>query len=490
MKVNRIQTDYRTNNSVQRPKAQVNFKASPGSVNDMITNSLKDKAVISFLKGLEWLKGESGGILITAVGTGAVAPWFIAHNPFVKAPKGASEEEKKEVQRTKSYTAWRQPISAVLAIIIQLGLLSPIDRLWDAMVNNKNFAKNFPRVNIDQSDLNTKSFIERNVKKELKAQGKTQPSIFSVFKDGWKTYSEKKDAYKKLVKDRVKSVQDSQINKVAKTFGETFEMRASGRAIEHSSVAGLLNTQIDDYIKDAKALQIDEKGLKFYSERAKVLMENEDYIKEIFKNAPDDEAQLKKFLENLKNNEKNAEVKKLIEEILEKPSDIQKSRINRTLARIGRIKEMCGGNYSEETYMNALKERNASLKAIIDNLESKKIKDVTNATKETIEKTVKNIIEACTFDEKNVKIKSVLQDTDTFNFNVKDLTQKVHKDATKLYKKLIENNYKSVNQISKVIIGVLITLPITCNLLNWVYPRFMELVFPRLAGVKKEGGDK
>ena len=134
MKVNRIQTDYRTNNSVQKPKTQVNFKASPGSVNDMITNSLKDKAVISFLKGLEWLKGESGGILITAVGTGAVAPWFIAHNPFVKAPKGASEEEKKEVQRTKSYTAWRQPISAVLAIIIQLGLLSPIDRLWDAML--------------------------------------------------------------------------------------------------------------------------------------------------------------------------------------------------------------------------------------------------------------------------------------------------------------------------------------------------------------------
>ena len=236
-------------------------------------------------------------------------------------------------------------------------------------------------------------------------------------------------------------------------------MRASGRAIEHSSVAGLLNTQIDDYIKDAKALQIDEKGLKFYSERAKVFMENEDYIKEIFKNAPDDEAQLKKFLENLRNNEKNAEIKKLIEEILEKPSDIQKSRINRTLARIGRIKEMCGGNYSEETYMNAMKERNASLKAIIDNLESKKIKDVANATKETIEKTVKNIIEACTFDEKNVKIKSVLQDTDTFNSIA-------------------------------AIITIFITLPITCNLLNWVYPRFMELVFPRLAGVKKEGGDK
>ncbi|MBQ3819601.1 hypothetical protein II810_04055, partial [bacterium] len=47
------------------------------------------------------------------------------------------------------------------------------------------------------------------------------------------------------------------------------------------------------------------------------------------------------------------------------------------------------------------------------------------------------------------------------------------------------NHYKSWNQFTKIGVGVLITLPITCTALNWVYPRFMELFFPKLAGVKK-----
>ena len=42
----------------------------------------------------EFIKGEMGGIVITAVGTGLVAPFPIAFNPFVKAAPGASQEEK------------------------------------------------------------------------------------------------------------------------------------------------------------------------------------------------------------------------------------------------------------------------------------------------------------------------------------------------------------------------------------------------------------
>ena len=79
--------------------------------------------------------------------------------------------------------------------------------------------------------------------------------------------------------------------------------------------------------------------------------------------------------------------------------------------------------------------------------------------------------------------------TDTFDSNISRLTKKINKDTAKLYKKLIENNYKSINQVSKVLVGVLVTLPITCNLLNWIYPRFMEIFFPKLAGVKKENPD-
>ena len=148
--------------------------------------------------------------------------------------------------------------------------------------------------------------------------------------------------------------------------------------------------------------------------------------------------------------------------------------------------------FSVSTYMNAMKERNKAIDGIIENLNSKKVTDTKNLSAESIKKTVKDIIESCKFDKENSLLKSILHDTDTFNFDEGKLTKKIHKDATKLYKKLIENNYKSVNQISKVIVGVFITLPITCNLLNWIYPRFMEICFPKLAGVKKgeKGGNK
>ena len=78
-----------------------------------------------------------------------------------------------------------------------------------------------------------------------------------------------------------------------------------------------------------------------------------------------------------------------------------------------------------------------------------------------------------------------MKNTDTFGNEIKDLTKKVFKDVAKRYKELVKNHYTSWNQFTKIGVGVFITLPITCTALNWVYPRFMEIFFPKLAGVKK-----
>ena len=94
-------------------------------------------------------------------------------------------------------------------------------------------------------------------------------------------------------------------------------------------------------------------------------------------------------------------------------------------------------------------------------------------------------------------LKSILHDTDTFDFDINRLLKKIYKDITKGYKKLSDNRFKPFSQIAKIFIGVAITLPITCNALNWVYPRFMDLFFPELSGAKdkkhesqKIGGNK
>ena len=107
MKVEKVQQNYL--NSIGK-KNSPSFQKK-GDLASRIVESLPDKKAIKRMEKMEWLKGEAGGIAITAFGTGFVAPWPIAFNPFVKAPKGATEEEIDDLNKTKKYTAMRQVVS-------------------------------------------------------------------------------------------------------------------------------------------------------------------------------------------------------------------------------------------------------------------------------------------------------------------------------------------------------------------------------------------
>ena len=152
--------------------------------------------------------------------------------------------------------------------------------------------------------------------------------------------------------------------------------------------------------------------------------------------------------------------------------------------RINKIKHLCGGKYDADKYLKELSNKNAELDRMINNLESIKIKDVKAATPESIGKVVREVAEGCCFDSKNPLQMSILHDTASFGTQKEKITSKIYKDISKGYKKFVEKSYKSHNQLWKIAIGVCITLPITCNVLNWVYPRFMKAVFPELAGSK------
>ena len=57
------------------------------------------------------------------------------------------------------------------------------------------------------------------------------------------------------------------------------------------------------------------------------------------------------------------------------------------------------------------------------------------------------------------------------------------------YKNNIKNNLKGYKQFTGLIISLAV-LPITCCLLNWVYPRFMDAVFPNLSNKKHDNESK
>ena len=171
MKIDKIYQNYQEHNNSKRIKpnySQVGFAGkNPNSLPDRITNSLPGKKVLQFMQEkLSWMKGEIGGVAMTAIGTGAVAPWPIAFNPMVKPKKGATEEEKEDLKNTKYYTAWRQPVSAVLAAIFQIGALTPIDKFLDYLYNTPELAKHFD-VDTNQSVLNNDGFVKRKMKKEM-----------------------------------------------------------------------------------------------------------------------------------------------------------------------------------------------------------------------------------------------------------------------------------------------------------------------------------
>ncbi len=473
MKVDKIYQNYESSGRYKLRKSgsyNVNF-AQKMPLSDRIMDGLPDKKLIKMMKSWEWLKGEIGGILITAIGTGVVAPWPIAYNPFVKAPKDATEQEKIDLENTKKYTALRQPISAILAILFQVSALKPIDKVLDIVFNKPEWANERFNVGIhvNQSVINGKSYIEKLAKQKIKNEN---PSL-------------KGKEYDELLSATKSEIESSQVNKVAENFKKTGKIMIGEKALDNKSLAELINRQIEEYINDAKALKIDNEKLAYYSERAKILIGNEAHLKEMFKDAPNDKSKITDFVKNLYAKEKNPDVKMLLEEILERPSDIQYSRITRTLDRIQNIKNMCGGEYTYEKYFDAMSTRNTKLDNIITDLMHIKIVKPKLASNAQINESMKKVIETCRFDKSDKLMNTILHDTNTFNFDKEKLSNKVYKDTAKQYKDFVRNHYKGLNQIIKILIGVCITLPITCNVLNWVYPKVMDKFFPKLAGAKK-----
>lgn len=485
-----LRANYQQNQTAQA--AQPQFKGGL-SYSERIAESLPHAKTIKAMKSLEWLKGEIGGILITAFGTGLVAPIFIGYNPFVKAPKNATPEQKKENENTKLYTAMRQPISAALAIVFQASVQKYIDKGLDKVFNNPKISK-YARTNLDQQELNTKTYIQSKVKKAMKKDGETKPSLIkSLFS---KKAKAQRKAYVENFNAKVENIQDEQVDNIARKFQETGKINIGERYLGWRSTSKLVNDQIDSYIQDARALQKTPEKIAKYINRAELLTNNEAGIRNVFGQIS--EQNVTGDVQKLLAKESNPDIKTLLQEILNKPEDLRYSRVQRTLQRIDCIKTMCGGEFTRDKYKNALVERNGILADRIVELTGAKL-DTKTADQKAVKEAIEKIAQQCSFKDVEGSIqRSVLCDTDTFGKDLSEITKKVYKDITKGYKKLVENNYKSWNQFTKIGVGVFITLPITCTALNWIYPRFMDIFFPSLSGAdekkpeqaQKIGGNK
>jgi hypothetical protein len=489
MKIDSVKQNYHTgysaykkgSNNTQAPSYSVS-QNSPSFTGNKLTETqelflnlfpkMERRLYNIMTKVSDYAKGEVGGIVINAIGTGAVAPWFIAFNPFVKAKPDATPEEKEEVSKTKKYTAMRQPVSAALAILIQVGVQKPIDKFLQNVTNNPDISKYFKGWVLNQASLQDEKYITRQINKgniKLKEN--------------------------ETVKDAVARIKQEQVDAIVKTLADEGKIKMGKFDIDNAAVAEVLNNRIDDYIASARDQQIDNPHYRKYIVRAAELHDNEKILKGILgkealsklpklKDGSVDPKELKNYLREQRKNAPNIEVKRILNEIVHDMDSTRESLCTRTIERIQKIKDACNQHYSMDKYRDYLKEFNETYETKIKDLEALKIENVKTAKPEEIQEVIKKLVSTCSFDDKaeGGRLSKIFRDSGDFKpvSNWKDLETKVYEDVVKSYKEFVGLKYGIFKQLSKVAVGVAVTLPITCYALNWVYPRFMDIFFPSL----------
>src|SRR5574344_1345531 len=117
---------------------------------EMLKSMPKPVQILNKMKKL--LGGEATNICINAIGTGLIAPIFIKYNFLSKTDSD-----------TRTYSAWRQPISAVLSVATQVGLLIPINR-WINKLSNEGRLLNLDMLN--QGGYQNKAYLKKRIKVE------------------------------------------------------------------------------------------------------------------------------------------------------------------------------------------------------------------------------------------------------------------------------------------------------------------------------------
>ncbi len=399
--------------------------------------------------------GEIQNIVFNALATGLVAPIFIKWNPLSK-----TDED------TRTYSAWRQPISAVLAVVTQAGITAPFNTLINNMANSGYLGEKY-----NKSAIRDDNYIEKLIKKE-------SPNIT------------KEQLKKKLITKKAEQTQDiltslrSKNTIMLKNYkGETVPMSKSEyKNLLIETVEGI----ISDLEETKKELETKSKRrkargeyLRTHNKEAKKVLEeiNEELQKP--NSLKEFKSYLSKKIKNLRSSKANPELIQMVKEVAGRaPATRQhdKATDNAIIkAMRGKVTKMLGhteryGN--TKTAKEVIEAVNNSIKGQFDAV--KESKEFFDSIKKAINENSITLAEI----EKRIADKFGASKNELLNKNFAvEVVEKLKKNIT--------NNLKGFKQIAGVIVSCAI-LPFTCALLNWVYPIFMDAVFPNLSNKKHD----
>ena len=260
--------------------------------------------------------GEIQNQMINAVGTGFVAPLFIKFNPM-------SDTD----ENTRTYTAWRQPVSAVLAVATQCAIVKPFNDLIRWMSDIGYLGQNYNKTLAPSNNYIEKLIKEQNpnkkyTKEELKAE------VEAIQK-------QKEKALEKMISNN-----EIIFDKTSRKGGKTVIEKAP---MSENDFKQLVSDTIDSIINSEEAQKLEATTLKTSKKMERALFYN--------KNAEDSRKVLERISNKINNEyteadfstdkiksihtELNKEFKEIIKELkTEAKADPSKKETNAELIKI------------------------------------------------------------------------------------------------------------------------------------------------------------
>lgn len=400
-----------------------------------------------FVTGFYKRDGEVQTQITNAFFTATLAPAFIAFNPF-------SKEDKK----TKEYTALRQPISAVTAILFGLGITMPANNFLES-IGSKGLIKT-----IDLRICPNDKYLGR-VYDKAKRKGTLEQLKKETFGEKYngefnkevyvsKAQCNAKNTFTKLIYENPSVLKkDSKLKNGIKDFD---------RYVDENNLHEVsFKTFMQDNYKTKFFSAADGGGLKvaaFKKQSGEIkamdFLRKAGLVDKYFK-----EEDLRAFLSKTRS--------EALRQTL-KSSSISLDESNKIADEIGKLTSR---QIQYNVNQDMIKEENLTLKQL---LESLKIEEEFMSNLEN-----KNLAQVLNdFGHRHLEGLKEVQGKGLKDFAANLMTNKINK--TNSYFK----NFKGYFGI----FVTLLTLPFSCGALNWLYPRIVEKFFPEIANSKSQKG--
>lgn len=484
------------------PKDSTSFTgaaAAPKTIKDVLLDIMPKvaKRMVKIHEGM----GEIQNQFINALGTGLVAPLFIKYNPLSDTDKD-----------TRTYTAWRQPVSAILAVATQCAIVIPfnaaIKRMADIgythmplQYNSSLFPSDDYIKKLIKADNPNKKFTKDEMKLEIESYKKKNNKVLEDMI--------KKD---KIVYNQtdIKSVSEIEMPKedFKKLFAETLDKIIESENIARQNTVGVkLPQKIErnlfyyNYPEESRALlkKLDETTNTIYSSKNKpVSMKTKN--KEFRKACTNI---IKELKQEVKKGNSTKEISdgliKIVKEIKDKCNKIDDPSVGRNISiKISKMSDtvtLMGTKKSTKEIIEYVNEviygRTSAIDGTIETLKKIKTKLLgpgisVSKAQAIIDETIaasKNKtaakMDACGIDSKEAARKSI-ETLESVGSRLEEKAGSIAKKIGEQLKKHAKSNIDGLKRWTGLGVSLAI-LPLTCWMLNRIYPWFMDLAFPKLS---------